>query len=595
MNTIYFTYPLTYILTPPSSITAEIDFLRHTANKAHQQAAALHASAVLIQQQQQVGGGRWVPKKAEDNTSNIEKSSASVTATADTTRTTSAASSATASAYASLTASKTPSASSLFVGNNDNDGDDSDTKASVLLSSPSLTAQNPMDVLDNWIVETNPVLDSLDNTVTFLVMAINRSQDYVKASGNVELTPVYETFSVLEVLATVKKVMDNQNAGRFVNTYPPIDMCTTLISDKHYLTENLLCLVSNASKYSDKGATIDVRVKLDRANDCQGLGESIVVPQTMTSQSSFVVLVTVEDTGIGISDEAKTALFQPFKQAQRRAGGTGLGLYSLAKRMEALGGSCGVRNREDGQQGSTFWFTFPYRPDVCTTPPDGNVSTPTNTVSQSFDALANANNNSESIAIESAPCPITISTPAATNPSANDTIEPGTTPSSYPTTPAIVTPVSGTPASTPSTGNHLLTLPPLRILLTDDSASILRVTKRFLTSNGHTVETCENGNQSLERLKAGPDDFDLLITDLQMPVMDGFESVTRYRAFEQTLPGGNRLFIMGMSANNDTQSRTEALETGMDVFVAKPFTYGNLVNILIGTKLGEAIAVKDNE
>jgi CheY-like chemotaxis protein len=47
-------------------------------------------------------------------------------------------------------------------------------------------------------------------------------------------------------------------------------------------------------------------------------------------------------------------------------------------------------------------------------------------------------------------------------------------------------------------------------------------------SHGHTVETCENGNQSLERLKATANvdalRFDLVLTDLQMPVMDGFES-----------------------------------------------------------------------
>jgi hypothetical protein len=42
-------------------------------------------------------------------------------------------------------------------------------------------------------------------------------------------------------------------------------------------------------------------------------------------------------TGIGISEDARERLFQPFKQAQRRTGGTGLGLYSLLKRMEALG------------------------------------------------------------------------------------------------------------------------------------------------------------------------------------------------------------------------------------------------------------------
>jgi signal transduction histidine kinase len=73
--------------------------------------------------------------------------------------------------------------------------------------------------------------------------------------------------------------------------------------------------------------------------------------------------VTVEDNGIGISEEARQTLFQPFKQAQRMAGGTGLGLFSLLKRVEALGGSCGVGSRIDGLEGSIFWFTFPYRCD----------------------------------------------------------------------------------------------------------------------------------------------------------------------------------------------------------------------------------------
>ena len=43
--------------------------------------------------------------------------------------------------------------------------------------------------------------------------------------------------------------------------------------------------------------------------------------------------------------------------------GTGLGLFSLAKRVEALGGHYGVRNRPDGVQGSIFWFAIPYKPD----------------------------------------------------------------------------------------------------------------------------------------------------------------------------------------------------------------------------------------
>jgi signal transduction histidine kinase len=67
--------------------------------------------------------------------------------------------------------------------------------------------------------------------------------------------------------------------------------------------------------------------------------------------------------GIGLSATARETLFQPFQQAQRMAGGTGLGLFSLSKRVEALGGFRGVEERKDGKRGSNFWFSFPYRPD----------------------------------------------------------------------------------------------------------------------------------------------------------------------------------------------------------------------------------------
>jgi CheY-like chemotaxis protein len=121
-------------------------------------------------------------------------------------------------------------------------------------------------------------------------------------------------------------------------------------------------------------------------------------------------------------------------------------------------------------------------------------------------------------------------------------------------------------------------------LLTDDSVSILKVTKRFLEKHGHTVETAENGNQSLKRLKANLDDFDLMITDLQMPVMDGFESVRRFREYEQQpqqqQQGARRLFIIGMSAKADEETKCDVFAVGMDAFVSKPFDFKTLVEEL---------------
>ena len=58
-----------------------------------------------------------------------------------------------------------------------------------------------------------------------------------------------------------------------------------------------------------------------------------------------------------------------------------LGLYSLAKRLDALGGKYGVRNRDDGRSGTAFWFAFPYRPDFTTSPtsPVGEFATEVST------------------------------------------------------------------------------------------------------------------------------------------------------------------------------------------------------------------------
>ena len=65
--------------------------------------------------------------------------------------------------------------------------------------------------------------------------------------------------------------------------------------------------------------------------------------------------------------------------------------------------------------------------------------------------------------------------------------------------------------------------------------------------------TADNGNQSLERLKTSRQNFDLMITDIQMPIMDGFESVRRFREYERihlsTQAGYSRLLIVGNTSH----------------------------------------------
>jgi signal transduction histidine kinase len=80
-----------------------------------------------------------------------------------------------------------------------------------------------------------------------------------------------------------------------------------------------------------------------------------------------MLLVEVDDQGIGLTEEQMARLFAPFQQAQRMTiGGTGLGLFSLAKRLQALQGHYGVTGRKDGTQGSLFWFAVPFKIDDST-------------------------------------------------------------------------------------------------------------------------------------------------------------------------------------------------------------------------------------
>ena len=111
---------------------------------------------------------------------------------------------------------------------------------------------------------------------------------------------------------------------------------------------------------------------LDKSSPVSGKG----------GQGKGYLLLEIADTGIGISEEKRKSLFLPFKQAQRFAGGTGLGLFSLARRVEAQKGAFGVRDREDGVQGCIFWFMLPYKPDPTMIPHTEGV-----VKSSSFNAL----------------------------------------------------------------------------------------------------------------------------------------------------------------------------------------------------------------
>ena len=108
-----------------------------------------------------------------------------------------------------------------------------------------------------------------------------------------------------------------------------------------------------------------------------------------------------------------------------------------------------------------------------------------------------------------------------------------------------------------------------RILIIDDDPSVTSVVKRGLAYEGFAVETASSGAEGLALLREHP--VDLLILDVMMPEMDGFEVLRRVRTDD------NRLPILFLTAKDAPSDQVQGLESGADDYIVKPFTFDVLL------------------
>jgi CheY-like chemotaxis protein len=120
---------------------------------------------------------------------------------------------------------------------------------------------------------------------------------------------------------------------------------------------------------------------------------------------------------------------------------------------------------------------------------------------------------------------------------------------------------------------------PLRILLVDDHDAVRETTAGLLCDMGHTVEASSNGTAMLEKLRAAPGGYDLIVTDYAMPLMSGSDMLDQARKIRADLPG---IIISGYA-----DSRSLAQQRSEIVFLTKPFTLDQM-KAAIGAVVVEA-------
>jgi CheY-like chemotaxis protein len=114
------------------------------------------------------------------------------------------------------------------------------------------------------------------------------------------------------------------------------------------------------------------------------------------------------------------------------------------------------------------------------------------------------------------------------------------------------------------------------VLVAEDNAINQRLAQRLLERRGHKVEIVDDGAKAIAALAR--DSFDLVLMDVQMPGMDGFQATAAIRAKERAT--GGHIPIIAMTAHAMSGDRERCLAAGMDAYVSKPLRAGDFYAVV---------------
>ena len=506
---------------------------------------------------------------------------------------------------------------------------------STFLSNMSHDIRTPMNAIIGFttlalsnIDDTDRVKDYLAKTLAssnHLLSLINDVLDMSRIeSGKLHLEEVEVNLS--EVLHDLKTIVSGQIYAKQLELYMDAMDVTDedVYCDKTRLNQILLNLLSNAIKFTPAGGTVSVRVR-QLAGQVRGCG-----------QYEF----RIKDNGIGMSPEFAKKIFEPFERERTstvsRIQGTGLGMAITKNIVDMMGGTIEVQTAQG--KGSEFIIRVPlrvqagHRPVEKITELEGLkalvVDDDFNTCDSVTKMLVKVGMRAEwtlsgkeavlrarqSIEMSDAyhayiidwrlpdmngievtrqirslnnDTPIIILTAYDWSDLEVEAKAAGVT--AFCPKPMFMSDLHETlmnaigqtqtdaaqellpKKNTNFKGRH--------ILLVEDNELNREIAQEILCEYGFRVDTAENGAVAVEKVStAAPGSYDLVLMDVQMPVMDGYTATRKIRALDD--PARAKLPILAMTANAFDEDRRNALESGMNGFLSKPIVIGDLVQEL---------------
>ena len=364
--------------------------------------------------------------------------------------------------------------------------------------------------------------DSIRVCADTLLSVINDILDFSKLeAGKMQVFSI--PLSLTETISEVVRALSYTNLERGLKTIEKLDLDPKMVvmGDPVRLHQILMNLMSNAYKFTAKG--------------------SVVVGAKVESEDAEIVRVTVyvADTGIGISDEQQKKLFLPFSQADsstaRSYGGTGLGL-SICKAIieNVMKGRVWLESKPD--VGTTVSFTIPFKKVLNGANNEGANGTSRNRA-QGRDAD-----------------PMSIFTPPAIDegPGARQILS-----------------LAGIPRDQ------------LKVCIAEDNPINQKIAINFVRKLGFKPEAFADGQQAVDALgKASADGqpFHLVLMDVQMPVLDGYNATREIRKHADPLV--RDILVIAMTASAIRGDREKCLEAGMNNYLAKPVRADTLKQML---------------